>query len=281
MESLPKPTRARRGGGVGWLLRPALLALLLGLTLAGAYVGCRAWRDEVLYAEVKGRTPPDLRVYLADPYSTRHRTEVLARLKDYHERLAVAVEKQGGEPELKNGLAGLIRSTHDKPAPVITIAFARSDDPDDPTTMEGVLGQAEAAAMRVGRLHLLGSKELPNWFRTIGEQGPRGDQFGNQIVAVEEAKPGEFAMILIDVKLVRPMAETRRGTPSRVECSVRLQRSPEAEKDAVTVRWKQDVKGDDLRALEAELRNQCERFPQTFMQYLQTRMPPLAQIKQE
>lgn len=273
--ALPQPQKAR--DSYGWVVRYAAVVVGLALTFVVSYLVCRAWRDGSVYAEVKGKNPPELRVYLADPQNTSHRAEVVAELKRFHDRLADTIEKSNGDPRMRQAMANLIRAVHDRPAPVITMAFARTTDPNDKTTMEGILGPLEAATMSRSRLEQLG-RDLPNWFRDVGEHRG-GMQIGDQIVSFEEARGGAFAMILISVKLVRPEpADAPDALHNRIEWKVRFQRSASAEdeKEAVTVSWGQDVLTDDPNVLRRQLRKSCEEFPTTFRQYLQSMPIPAA-----
>jgi hypothetical protein len=251
------------------------------LTFAPAYVACRVWRDASIYAAVRGKNPPELRVYLADPQNTLYRTDVVAQLKSMHDNLAAALEKQNGDPLMKKALAELIRGVHDSPAPTITMAFDKGDAK-DPNSMEGILGPLEAAAMSGSRIKQLGEgrreknpgspEGLPDLFDRIGDF--RNNQnVGRQIVAFEEVPGDSFAMIQISVKVDKPDPD---AATRRIVWTVRFQRSPSAE--PVTVAWTQPVFSDDEDALRRQFRKSCEDFPRTFMTYLQT-MPIPAGVK--
>ena len=123
------------------------------------------------------------------------------------------------------------------------MAFTRSDAKDG-STMEGVLGPAEAATMSSGRIRQLAEKDLANYFKTIGESRPNRQipgqfvQIGDQVVAFGEATGDVFAMILIDVRLVKPDPKAVNPKQHSIVWTVRFQRSASEadEKNAVSVR---------------------------------------------
>lgn len=267
VQKLPTPD-ASRAGGPG-VLRYVGVAAFFFATLAVSYFACRAWRDASIYSAVKDRNPPELRVYLIDSRNAIYRADVLARLKRHHDQLADGVERQNGEPALKKAVADLIRSTSASATPEVTMAFERAKDADDAGSMEAVLGKGEAAALRAGRLKQLGEVELPGLFRAVGGLGGNGVALGDQVVAFVEAKPGEFANVLVTARLERPEGKDGRY---RVVWSVKLRRA--ADDEGVTVRWQQGGAMNDPRSAENEFRRQCEQFPQTFKQFLQTPIQP-------
>jgi hypothetical protein len=271
IEAIPEPHKER--GSFGWVIRYALVGLAFGVTLLTSYQMCRVMRDASLYSAVENGNPPDLRVYVADRRNSMYRTEAVSKLKGFHDRLADAVEQRNGDAAMKRGMADLIRAVHASPTPVISMAFTKGD-PKDGSTMEGILGPSEAATMSSGRIRQLAEKDLATYFKSIGEWR-NNQQIGDQIVAFGEATGDAFAMILIDVRLVKPDPKAINPKQHSIVWKVRFQRSAseEDEKNAVSARWKQDVISDDPRVLEIRFRSECEQFPARFTQYLQNPIP--------
>lgn len=253
IEAIPEPHKVR--SSLAWVAYPVVLVLMAGMFLA-SYQLCKAWRDEAFWGHVKEKNHAlDLREYLADPHTTRHRVDAQTKLDELHQRVATAVQKQPGEPELTKGLAELIRALKDQTAPVLTVAVKHSQKK-EPDTLDGILG-AEEASVRCSKMVKQLSEQLTEHLTRLV-----GPPLGQEIVAIGEFTEG-FAMLQIDCRLVHP----ERGLPDYyLLWTVTLQANESAPRHKVI--WKQDFRANDRALVQNRCRLFCDEFPTVFLKYL-------------
>ena len=141
IEAIPSPRR--ESPAHHWMMPLVLIASVVGL-----FFCCKVWavsmRDSAIFEMVDKKDPGHLRLYLIDPRNTQHRDEVIKQLGVVHDRVASTIEaRQGGDPEVKSGLANVIRFLKDQGRPLITVGFATSEK--GPTVPEGYFSSAVQA----------------------------------------------------------------------------------------------------------------------------------------
>jgi hypothetical protein len=124
VEAIPEPHKVRT---VFTFWRYPVVVVLFILTFLCSWTLCKALRDDEIFELVKkDGKPPVLRSYLVDRRNTRHRAEVQQSLARIHDQTAQKIEKKGRDPQLKAGLASLVRAVSHEPLPVLTILVKQS-----------------------------------------------------------------------------------------------------------------------------------------------------------
>ncbi len=236
IEAIPSPWR--ESPARGWVMPLVLLASVVAL-----FFCCKAWavsmRDSAIFELVDKKDPGHLRLYLIDPNNTRHRDEVIKQLGVVHDRVAATIEgRRGGDPEVKTGLANLIRPLRDQGRPLITVGFATSEK--GPTVPEGYFSSAVQAEQN----HYI-LTELRKVLRPLvgvpvtAEPGIPPETI--DLVDVAQVFDGP-AMLFIEAK-VNPGDKTNR------ECSitwtVTFQATPEGDKKIAKFDSRMPREGDD------------------------------------
>jgi hypothetical protein len=161
-ESPVRVPQPRRDGRASSGVLGMALIVLIG---AGLFLGFLAmnypFRDEAVFARIKDlpdkEQPPALRFYLDNEKFTAHRDEAKQLLAARYEA-GVAANINGADPDLKRGLAEIVRGLKDKPTGVLSF---RAIEEVAPKLMEvGTASRQKAVA----------EKLADKWGSTIGDE---------------------------------------------------------------------------------------------------------------
>jgi hypothetical protein len=226
VKEIPTPRKER----TSWFWLPYVaLVLTTGLVMFGSYQLAVIERDDGLWEEVKTRQAPDLRFYLLDRRNTRHRKEAMDRLRALHEPIAQRIEQQG-DKTLAMGLAAIVRQASSEGNPLITILITKQEK--SPTTPEGYLSAGVLETMNRNLIEDITDRLSKH----IGQQTA-------DFAQVTEAP----AMIEFTPKVTVP-PQGAGGGNVRIDWTVTLQATPEAEKRTLVIPSMATMVGEDATA---------------------------------
>jgi len=153
------------------------------------------YRDDEIYAQVTHEPvePRFLRAYLVDPRNTRHREQVYSRLEGFYSGPVSRVRAEGGDPDLREGMAQVLDSLKRADQPVVSIRVTEKKSP--PGKEAGAADRAKQVSTRTADRII---EVLRGWAPPVTapagmvfkeQPPPIGEQLIAFVEAPEESKP--------------------------------------------------------------------------------------------